>query len=963
MFNNTSFGNFQPNANPLQPMNQPSQQPMLNMAPQSNAIALPDANNLNSFRTNTTPTFGNIGNQPNTGVGLFGSKPTQSTIGLFGNTQPQQPTFGQGSNFGAPNMMQNASINHMSQPQGGHFGQNKPLGFSNQGNPAPISSAFGTGNTGMGNTMGSGFGTNMAQSTGFGVTNQTSNTSSPFSFGQQTSNNAPGNTPGIFSQNKPNTGFGLGNTNTMSGNTGTGFNTFGNNNTSALGGMGNTGLGGLNNTGMGGFGNTQNKFQSTNMGLGQQHQGFGLGQPLANNMQRPNQGTTGVTYKIQKNAKNNNVYSIRFLSTYSNVPSNILRMQDYMLQKTNQISDPQISQSFNNYLQVSSGSQGLSMTSTNMNPLGMSNNMNQNQGFMGMNNQNNPSSLLGNQSKPSGLFNTPNLLTSNVINTQPNQPFGNTQNTNIFNKPMTLAQGTNLQSTPTTLNTGGLFGNTNNNLNQGGLFQPSAPTNQTPSLFGNTQNINKPTGSNEIGLFGNQTPSLFNGPNFGNTPNLLDTSAHKPAQQPFGTNTSGGLFGNTNQQPGGLFAPKTPMTGVNLFGPPIQQPSQPLGNVQQPMNQNVTGVNNTIQLPSLDGLKGPCCIYIIPGQPTGQFNEQINTSLFNKPNYRDLMDEFASFKLQKDYDDDDSYKRAYSSFYQHPSINYNTNIIRPDRYKKNVKKLFTRKPTDNKNMGTIKFIDDVKKNEDRFEPVQVKSFIKQEDEDDNMIRIELIIYKNEQTINLAEYFKSDSLVTEIVQNLARKKGILSRDDIKRYKVYKDGHELDNLFTLDEYSLQHGDRVTVATDCSAFTNTPKPINPDLLPKKSQKYTTMPSFKRLEKMSEEELKAVPNFTVISEYATLEFEDPVDLRSVDIDKTIKMSHKMVEVYPESEFGTDKPRVGEKLNKSAFITFNNFNLSKQGSNSKFISRLKELAASMNATVIDVDKKNDTLKIYVEHF
>ena len=320
--------------------------------------------------------------------------------------------------------------------------------------------------------------------------------------------------------------------------------------------------------------------------------------------------------------------------------------------------------------------------------------------------------------------------------------------------------------------------------------------------------------------------------------------------------------------------------------------------------------------------------------------------------------------LKKDYDEEDRYRYTDSVFYEPPNLNVQKSVIRNDKYKKSNKRLFLKKPTDNKNLGSIKFSNSYQKHdEDKFEPTHVQSFIRREEDDENMIRLEIILLKDGKRTYLTDYFKLDGLIAEIIQFLVRKKNLISKDDIKRYRVYKDDHELDSLFSLDEYNIHHGDRLTVSSKTNEFTETKKPVNQEVLPKRSQKYTLKPSYSQIELMTEEELKAVPNFTVIDKHATLEFDDPVDLRNLDIDKVIKISHKMVEVYPEAEFGDDKPKIGEKLNRSAFITFNDFKLNKQNVCDKFVGKLREMAASMNATLVGIDQKNDTVKIYIEHF
>ena len=80
-------------------------------------------------------------------------------------------------------------------------------------------------------------------------------------------------------------------------------------------------------------------------------------------------------------------------------------------------------------------------------------------------------------------------------------------------------------------------------------------------------------------------------------------------------------------------------------------------------------------------------------------------------------------------------------------------------------------------------------------------------------------------------------------------------------------------------------------------------------------------------------------------MEFLDKVDLRRVDLTDIIKISHKKIEVYPEhSYFSKWKPKVGEGLNKPAYIYFYDMRPPNGNSLEKFLSLIKTFVEMMKA-------------------
>lgn len=208
-------------------------------------------------------------------------------------------------------------------------------------------------------------------------------------------------------------------------------------------------------------------------------------------------------------------------------------------------------------------------------------------GMFGNNNANTLGGLFGNKpaapATSGGLFGANNNTANNTTNTTTNtlgglfgsKPAGTTTGGGLFG---------NNNAANTTLGTtlGGLFGNTNNNT--------TANTNTLGGLFGNKPATTSTTGGG--GLFGNNNTNTTNtgGGLFGNnTSNTASTGGGLFGNKPATTtgNTSGGLFGNTNNASlgGGLFGSKPATT--TLGGQQQTQPGQQSSGLFGNQNKNL----------------------------------------------------------------------------------------------------------------------------------------------------------------------------------------------------------------------------------------------------------------------------------------------------------------------------------------------------------------------------------------
>jgi len=105
-----------------------------------------------------------------------------------------------------------------------------------------------------------------------------------------------------------------------------------------------------------------------------------------------------------------------------------------------------------------------------------------------------------------------------------------------------------------------------------------------------------------------------------------------------------------------------------------------------------------------------------------------------------------------------------------------------------------------------------------------------------------------------------------------------------------------------------------------------------------YFTVPKISELAKYSYETLREIESFCIFNDEGMIEFEGLTDVTFVNMDDIVDISH-VIEVYPDEN---EKPKIGQKLNKPAILTFHKCHLLKKGkepSNKKIEAKLRHLA------------------------
>eukprot|EP00816_Leptocylindrus_hargravesii_P000648 CAMPEP_0196827310 /NCGR_PEP_ID=MMETSP1362-20130617/94090_1 /TAXON_ID=163516 /ORGANISM="Leptocylindrus danicus, Strain CCMP1856" /LENGTH=1784 /DNA_ID=CAMNT_0042207939 /DNA_START=135 /DNA_END=5489 /DNA_ORIENTATION=+ len=139
---------------------------------------------------------------------------------------------------------------------------------------------------------------------------------------------------------------------------------------------------------------------------------------------------------------------------------------------------------------------------------------------------------------------------------------------------------------------------------------------------------------------------------------------------------------------------------------------------------------------------------------------------------------------------------------------------------------------------------------------------------------------------------------------------------------------------------------------------------LLSKKG--YSTQPSLEALASYSEAELAAVTGFTVQHDTnGSIAWEGAVDVRNVDIDAAVVIGNREAIVYHEDNYTTNKPAVGEKLNRPAIITLNNVRPKGTGDrdHARYAAKISSTTAKMGGKLISYDANTGIWVFRVEHF
>ncbi|CAL9738452.1 nucleoporin Nup145p [Monosporozyma servazzii] len=460
--------------------------------------------------------------------------------------------------------------------------------------------------------------------------------------------------------------------------------------------------------------------------------------------------------------------------------------------------------------------------------------------------------------KPNGIFN--NVNTSNSIGTSTPSP-----STGLFgNKPANT-------SGPTT--TGGLFGNTTTNTAavSGGLFGNSATTSAAPSggLFGNSASNNQTS----TGLFGAKPAAPATGGLFGNSSNTNTSSFGNSATNGYTSNitTSGGLFGNKPATSGGLFG-----NNATTQPPVPQSQSNPYGlNIGNP----TTG-GSAMPAPIIETLKKGT-------------NIEINTGTTHKPS--------AS-------------KRSFSISSNVPApvsnVPYSNLFHKLNSRLNSVKNIASTKGIFSPSCNSHEYLKSNNLSNQRSTSVKdIAAFASGTGDVQELRRLKIDTARS--AAKKMKLLTGAPVVTKLnneEKEEAKTNELLDTDDTKdETKQIKEQSKIPDLDDKEESQKE-------ASDLNSSSVSSKQQNTD--------YWCSPSIESLSKLTQTQLKAVPNFIIGRKgFGNISFNYDVDLSALApnlkeelFGKTVSFySTRTVEVYPDH---SSKPVVGSGLNVPATIS-----------------------------------------------
>jgi len=141
--------------------------------------------------------------------------------------------------------------------------------------------------------------------------------------------------------------------------------------------------------------------------------------------------------------------------------------------------------------------------------------------------------------------------------------------------------------------------------------------------------------------------------------------------------------------------------------------------------------------------------------------------------------------------------------------------------------------------------------------------------------------------------------------------------------------------------------------------------------NQEYIINPSVEQMSEMNAADLAAVTDFTIFRpNYGKIEWIGAVDVRKLDVDKSISIEDQAISVYLVEEAEGNKPDVGSRLNRPAVVTIYKMFPKSKGSNDitpaelqKYERKVARQTEKMNAELISFDAEKGEWCFRTQHF
>jgi len=228
-----------------------------------------------------------------------------------------------------------------------------------------------------------------------------------------------------------------------------------------------------------------------------------------------------------------------------------------------------------------------------------------------------------------------------------------------------------------------------------------------------------------------------------------------------------------------------------------------------------------------------------------------------------------------------------------------------------------------------------------------------------LIEIDIVAYDPEH-INIMMTVPKNTLVNQIIDKVTGRLNSVAADEVQlvlRNRVLKGDSTLAQAGVKDRDSL---DLVMIELPKKRhFELAPTEELPKLT---TTGYSLKPSNIELARMTLEQLKAVPNFTVQNQHGKIEFEGLTDVSKLDIDQIVQIEANSVCVYPDNS-EVMKPKDGHGLNKPARVTLYNCKPKKAIPPEEFLEKIRKYCKDRDCEFVSYNSSSGTWEFRVKHF
>jgi hypothetical protein len=333
----------------------------------------------------------------------------------------------------------------------------------------------------------------------------------------------------------------------------------------------------------------------------------------------------------------------------------------------------------------------------------------------------------------------------------------------------------------------------------------------------------------------------------------------------------------------------------------------------------------------------------------GSLHESLSTENQTLDN---LDDELRSIRLESQRQDSKSaisQNRSYGTIEQDIFMNQIHNIE---------KKLLTTENTMNDGMNNSR---DIQQNNFIGED-QNTNFKKVVNQPNFNLNLE-IERPNRKVTFTSGKFKPHSMIAKVLKFLVEDKCLLNESDLTNITVFAKGEQVFILTKLEEIGLVDDDVLTIKLEKAVGKNQEAASNSWMPIFTKEGYKCKPSLKEMSQMTEEEISALPHFEISNMSGKIEFDGPIDVRGLNLDKIVYLNDRSVEIYRVCDFENNMPSAGTELNRPCVITF--FRLIKVPIKDigAFVTKIERIAKAINAEVRLIDSNTGEVSIFVESF